>query len=143
MINATVKYIVSQAALEMGTSQTPASQVFGSADQDIVQLAALLNTVADEIMLEDPYRVTLGDHVWVSDLNGDPKLYPTVDTDRVLFDSRLAINGLKYRFLQAKGYEFAEQLKDFVVRMNKLGRMTNGKVLDLDAVAWTGGDRDR
>jgi hypothetical protein len=92
----------------------------------------LLSAVADEVLLEEPYRITLGDHVWVHDASGDPKIYPTEDTDRILFDARLAINGVKYRFLQAKGLEFGEQLREFVVRMNKLAGRVNAKVLDLD-----------
>ena len=132
MKRATVKEVVSQAALEIGTTQLPVSQVFGSADQDIVQMGALLSAVADEVLLEEAYRITLGDHIWVEDRDGDPKLYPTEDTDRILFDARLAINGVKYRFLQAKGLEFAEQLRDYTVRMNKLAARINGKVLDLD-----------
>lgn len=132
MLLATVKDVVNQAAFEIGTTQVAISQVFGSADQDIVQMGALLSAVADEVLLEEPYRITLGDHVWVTDLDGNPKLYPSVDTDRILFDSRLAIDGLKYRFLQAKGLEFAEQLRDYTVRLNKLASSVNSKVLDLD-----------
>lgn len=126
--------IVYQASLEIGITQVKSpSQVFGSNDQDIVQMGALLNAVADEVLLEEPYRYTLGDQTWVVDKDGNPKLFPTVDTDLVLFDSRLAINGLKYRFLQAKGLEFAEQLRDYTVRMNKLAAFANARVLDLDA----------
>jgi hypothetical protein len=127
-----VAQIVSQAALEIGTSQSEIKKVFDSRDQDIAQMGALLNAVADEVLLEDPYRFTLGDDVWVSDATGNPKLFPTLDSDLVLFDSRLAINGLKYRFLQAKGLEFAEQMREFVVRMNKLASRVNNRVLDLD-----------
>jgi hypothetical protein len=129
-----VKEIVYRASLEIGiTQQKAAPAVFGSDDQDIVQMGALLNAVADEVLLEDPYRVDLGDGVWVSDDQGNPKLFATTDTDLVLFDSRLAINGLKYRFLQAKGWEFGEQLKDYTIRLNKLAGRINGKVIDLDA----------
>jgi len=129
----TVGRIVYQASLEIGITQvkTP-SPVFGSNDQDVVQMGSLLNAVADEALLEEPYCYTLGDDCWVTDTAGNPKLFPTLDTDIVLFDSRLAINGLKYRFLQAKGLEFAEQLRDYTVRMNKLAARVNAKVLDLD-----------
>ena len=130
-----VAQIVSQAALEIGTTQKTTDKVFGSQDQDIVQMGALLSAVADEVLLEEPYRTTLGDHVWVMDADGDPKPFPDLDTDLVLFDSRLVINGLKYRFLQAKGYEFAEQLRDYTVRLNKLASRVNARVLDLDVDA--------
>lgn len=129
---ASVKEIVNQTALEIGTAQVPIARVFGSADQDIVQMGALLNAVADEVLLDEPYRVTLGDQVWVTDIDGNPLIYPTQDSDLVLFDSRLAIDGLKYRFLKAKGLEFAEELRDFTVRLNKIAGRVNGKVLDLD-----------
>lgn len=127
-----VKDLVSQTSLEIGITQRPVSQVFGSADQDIVQMGALINAVADEVLLEEPYKYTLGDHVWVSNSLGNPKLFPTVDSDLVLFDARLAIDGLKYRFLQAKGLEFAEQLREFTMRLNKLAALVNARVLDLD-----------
>jgi hypothetical protein len=51
----------------------------------------------------------------------------------VLFDARLAINGLKYLFLQAKGMEFAAQALAFTIRLNKLAGRVNARVLDLDA----------
>jgi hypothetical protein len=127
----TVKQIVNQAALECGTTQVGVSTVFGSADQDVVQMGALLSAVADELLLDEPYKHLLGDHVWVTDENGDPLIYPSQDTDIVLIDQRLMIDGLKYRFLQAKGLEFAEQLRDFTSRANKLaGR--GAQILDLD-----------
>lgn len=127
-----VKDLVSHASLEIGITQRPVSEVYSSNDQDILQMAALLNAVADEVLLDEHYRVALGDGVWVTDSNGDPKLFPTADTDLVLFDSRLAIDGIKYRFLQAKGLEFGEQLRDYTNRMNKLAAQAIGRVLDLD-----------
>jgi hypothetical protein len=127
-----VQDIVSMASMEIGITQKPVSRVFGSDDQDIVQMGALLNAVADEVLLDEPYKYTLGDDVWVTDATGQPKLFATVDTDLVAFDARLAVNGLKYRFLQAKGLEFGEQLKDFVIRLNKLAGRVNARVLDLD-----------
>jgi hypothetical protein len=129
---ATVKEIVNQVSLEIGTAQVPIARVFGSADQDIVQMAALLNAVADEILLEEPYRTTLGDQAWAEDAAGNPLIVPTQDTDVVRFDRRLAINGVKYLFLAGKGLEFAEQLRAFTVRLNKIAGRVNGKVLDLD-----------
>ncbi len=51
--------------------------------------------------------------------------------DRIGFDARLAIDGLKYRFLQAKGLEFGEQMRDFINRLNKLASRANGRVIDL------------
>jgi hypothetical protein len=128
-----IKELVSQASMEIGITQKPVDNVFNSSDQDVVQMRSLINAVADEVLLEEPYRYTLGDHAWVTDFEGNPKLFPTLETDLVLFDARLAINGLKYRFLQAKGFEFAEQLRDFVVRMNKVAARANARVIDLDA----------
>jgi hypothetical protein len=128
----TVRQLVNQSSMEIGIIQQPVNQIFSSRDQDVVQMASLLNAVADELLLEEPYKYTLGDGVWVEDSNGDPKLFPTQDEDRILFDARLAINGIKYRFLQAKGLEFAEQLRDYTVRLNKLAASVNAKVLDLD-----------
>lgn len=133
MAKLTLNQIVSQASLEVGITLRPVSAVIGSLDQDIVQMAALINAVADELLLDEPYRTTLGDEVWVASSTGEPKPYPTQDTDIILFDGRLAIDGLKFRFLQAKGLEFGEAMRDFTSRLNKLAGKANGRVLDLDA----------
>jgi hypothetical protein len=128
-----VKDCVSQAAQELGLVTKPVASVVGTADQDISQMLALLSLVADETLLEEPYRATLGDGVWVVDQNGLPKPAPTTDSDFILFDSRLAINGLKYRFLKSKGLEYGEEMRDYTNRMNKLSGRVNGRVLDLDS----------
>jgi hypothetical protein len=124
--------IVSQAAMEIGISQSRVNTVVGSLDQDVIQMRSLLHAVADDVLLEEPYQITLGDHIWISDADGNPQDRFMLDSDLVLFDGRLAINGLKWRFLQGKGLEFGEQLRDFSTRLNKLAGMVNGRVLDLD-----------
>jgi hypothetical protein len=129
----TVLFLVSQASMEIGIAQAMLTTVVGSGDQDVIQMKALLNTVADELLLDEPYATTLGDGVWLIDRNGVPKPAATADDDRVLFDERLAIDGLKYRFLKAKGLEFGEEMRDFLGRMNKLAGIANGRVLDLNA----------
>lgn len=132
-VKLSLKQVVSQASQEIGISLRPVSSVVGSMDQDIVQMSALLAAVADEVLLDEPYRSTLGDGVWASSSTGAPRpTGPTADTDLILFDGRLAINGLKWRFLQAKGLEFGEQMRDFTNRLNKLARRVNGRVIDLD-----------
>lgn len=123
---------VSQASMEIGIVQRPVSQALGSADQDIAQMTALLTTVADEVMSEEPYRETLGDGYWLISIDGVVKAAPTADTDFILFERRLCVNGLKFRFLKAKGLEFGEELRDFTIRMNKLAVAANARVLDLD-----------
>jgi len=128
-----VKDCISQASLEIGITQKPVTSAVGSSDQDIAQMLALLDAVADEVLLEEPYRVTLGDGNWVYDADGvTPKPAITADTDLIAFDRRLAIDGLKYRFLKSKGLEFGEEMRDFLSRLNKLASRTNGRVLDLD-----------
>jgi hypothetical protein len=132
MAKLTLNQIVSQASLEIGITLRPVSAVTGSLDQDIVQMASLLQAVADEVLLDEPYKVTLGDGIWVTGPGGEPKPYPTADGDLILFDGRLAIDGLKFKFLQAKGLEFGEQMGAFVNRQNKLAGRLVGRVLDLD-----------
>jgi hypothetical protein len=128
----TILQVISDVSLELGTSQVPILQAVGSADQDIAQMTALLQNVADELLLDPPYCDALGDGNWLY----DPgllirKARPTQDTDVVLFDPRLAVSGLKYRFLKAKGLEYGEEQRDFIARLNKLaGR--NAPVLDLN-----------
>jgi hypothetical protein len=124
--------IVSYCSMELGMSQAPIATVTGSLDQDISQMMALLSSVADEVMLEEPYRTLLGDDIWVTDVNGNPKDSATTDTDVILFDRRLAVDGLKYVFLQAKGLEFGEQLRSFINRMNRLAVRSAAIVVDLD-----------
>jgi hypothetical protein len=122
---------VSDASLEIGIVQRPVTNVVGTADQDIAQMAALLQNVADELLVDPPYRDQLGDGNWVIDAGGTVrKSRPTSDDDVILFDGRLTVNGLKYRFLKAKGLEYGEEQRDFIVRLNKIaGR--NAPVIDL------------
>lgn len=127
---------ITQASLEIGITQKAATTVVGSNDQDITQMLALLDVVADECLLEEPYKTTLGDGIWVFDSQtGDPKEAITSDADLIGFDRRLTIDGLKYRFLKAKGLEFGEEMRDFLTRLNKLGARANSRVLDLDEAA--------
>lgn len=128
----TARDIVSDCSMELGMSQQPVSTVTGTLDQDISQMMALLSAVADEVMLEEPYKSYLGDEVWVTDKDGNPIDRPTTDTDIILFDRRLAIDGLKYVFLQAKGLEFGEQLRSFINRLNRLATRVNAVIVDLD-----------
>jgi len=129
----TILQVVSDVSMELGTVQTPVLQALGSADQDIAQITALMQNVADELLLDPPYRDALGDGNWIYDpglLIRKARL--TQDTDIVLFDPRLAVDGLKYRFLKAKGLEYGEEQRDFLARLNKLaGR--NAPVIDLNA----------
>ena len=128
----TVVEAVSDASMEIGIVQRPVGNVVGTADQDIAQMTALLQNVADELLLDPPYRDQLGDGNWLIDAGGVvKKSRPTSDDDVILFDPRLAVNGLKYRFLKAKGLEYGEEQKDFITRLNKIaGR--NAPVLDLN-----------
>lgn len=131
----TVKDAISQASMEIGIQQKPISSAVASNDQDIAQMLALLSLVASEVMMEEPYRATLGDGVWLFSSSGSPKPKPTADDDLIGFDGRLAIDGLKYRFLKAKGLEFGEEMRDFLSRLNKLAVRANARVLDLDAAS--------
>jgi hypothetical protein len=128
----TVLDIVSRASMEIGITQRPVSSVVSSPDQDITQMRELLYAVADEVLYEEPYNSVLGDGNWLFANNAVFKDHITSDDDRVAFDGRLAINGLKWRFLKAKGLEFGEEQRDFITRMNKIAGRHNGKVLDLD-----------
>ena len=128
----TIVDAVSDASLEIGIVQRPVVNVVGTADQDIAQMAALLQNVADELLLDPPYRDQLGDGNWLIDTGGVVrKSRPTSDTDIILFDPRLAVSGLKYRFLKAKGLEYGEEQRDFIVRLNKIAAR-NAPVLDLN-----------
>ena len=129
---ATIVDAISDASLEIGIVQRPVTNVVGTADQDIAQMTALMQNVADELLLDPPYRDLLGDGNWLVDSGGVVrKSRPTEDTDIILFDPRLAVNGLKYRFLKAKGLEYGEEQRDFISRLNKIaGR--NAPVIDLN-----------
>lgn len=126
-------YLVSQASMELGISQTQITNVVASKDQDIVQMRTLIQATADEILKDEPYKRSLGDGVFIADSTGRTKKSAfTANNDLCLIDARLMINGLKFRFLKAKGLEFGEEMRDFATRMNKIARATNGRVLDLD-----------
>jgi hypothetical protein len=128
----TVRDCVNQTQFELGISQRVIPSVLASFDQDVVQMLALLSAVADEVLLEEPYKITLGDGMWLADAGGASKPSPTADSDVILFDARLAVDGLKYRFLKAKGLEFGEEMRDFTTRLNKLAGRVNTKVIDLE-----------
>lgn len=128
----TVAQAVNDAAMEIGIRQTALTQALGSKDEDTVQLVALLSAVADELMLEEPYQDLLGDGNWLLTRAGLYTNRPQADDDQILFDGRVAVNGLKYKFLQAKGLEFGEQMRDFITRLNKIAVRANNRVLDLD-----------
>jgi len=123
---------VSDASMEIGIRQTPLAQALGSADEDVVQMTALLSAVADDVLMDEHYQDMLGDGHWLVNKDGKFLTRPSSDDDRLLFDARVAVNGLKYRFLQAKGLEFGEAMRDFVVRLNKLAVRANNRVLDLN-----------
>jgi hypothetical protein len=108
------------------------STVVATADQDVAQMRGLLAAVADEVMAEEPYQTSLGDQNWLQSSTGEPLQAIASDDDVIQFDGRLAMSGLKWRFLQAKGLEFGESQRDFTVRMNKLAARANDRVLDLD-----------
>jgi len=129
---ATIVDAVSDASLEIGIVQKPVTLVIGTADQDIAQMTALLSNVADELLIDPPYRDLLGDGNWLIDAGGVVrKARPTADNDIILFDPRLTVDGLKYRFLKAKGLEYGEEQRDFISRLNKIaGR--NAPVIDLN-----------
>lgn len=123
--------VVSDAALEIGMVQQPVTIVVATTDADVAQMLALMQNVADELLLDPPYRDLLGDGHWLIDATGVRKDRPTADTDLVLFDGRLAVDGLKYRYLKAKGLEYGEEQRDFIARLNKIaGR--NAPVIDLN-----------
>jgi len=128
----TVLEIVSQAAMEIGIAQNRVSSVTSTQDQDIIQMRSLLHAVASEVLSEEPYLSSLGDQYWIEGSDGEPKSDFTADDDLVLFDGRLAIQGAKWRFLQGKGLEFGEAMRDFSGRINKLAARANARVLDLD-----------
>jgi hypothetical protein len=128
----TVKQAVNDAAKEIGIAQTDYEQVLGSRDEDVLQMASLLTAVADEILLEEPYQDLLGDGNWLLSVDGTYRNRPFADTDVLLFDGRIAIAGLKFRILQAKGLEFGEQMRDYMTRMGKIAARANNRVLDLN-----------
>jgi hypothetical protein len=122
---------ISDASKEIGIQQDALIDVVGSRDQDVLQMMALLSAVADELLMDEPYRTSLGDELWVYDQDGVPKEEITANTDLIAFDPRLAINGIKWRFKQAKGLEYAEEMRDFTNRLNKIAVRSNGRVLDI------------
>jgi hypothetical protein len=128
----TVYDAVNQAQRELGLTQFDIQSAMPSADHDIAQMTALLSAVADEVLLNEPYKETLGDGYWLRDANGSTKTAPTADTDVILFDGRMAVEGLKFRFKLAKGLEYGEELRGFADRMNRLAVRSNAKIIDLD-----------
>ena len=129
----TVAQAVSDASMEIGITQIPITIVIGTGDQDVAQMGALLSAVAGELLLDPPYRDELGDGNWLCSNDGSIfKSRPTSDDDLILFDPRLVVDGLKYRFLKAKSLEYGEEQRDFITRQNKLAAR-NAPVIDLNS----------
>ena len=129
----TLLKVVTQAAGEIGIVQRDVTTVVDSADQDIKHMQYLLNAVAMEVTEEEPYNNILADGQWIIDAEtGERKDSFDSDEDLIAFDRRLAVNGIKWRFLASKGLEFGEQQRDFINRLNKIAARVNAKVLDLD-----------
>src|SRR5262245_52404041 len=127
----TVYDVVNQAQRELGLSQTDIKSATSTGDHDIAQMTGLIVAVADEVLMNEPYKETLGnDDSWLRGANGQLKPTITLDSDVILFDGRLAISGLKFRFLKSKGLEFGEELRDFADRMNRLAARSNAKIID-------------
>lgn len=127
-----VKDAVSIASQEIGIIQRPITTAVGSLDEDIAQMTALLRAVATEVMLSAPYEERLSDGFWLRSTDGDMRNVPKADDDLILFDPRLAISGLKFRFLKAKGLEFGEEMRDFTAVQNRLASRSNSRLLDLE-----------
>jgi hypothetical protein len=119
--------------MELGIAQAPISNVVNSQDQDVIQMRSLLYAVADELLLDEPYKTSLGDGAWLASNGnqGAPTDVIASDADLIQFDGRLTVVGLKWRFLKAKSLEFGEDLRDFTSRLNKIAARMNGEVLDL------------
>ena len=99
----TILQVVSDVSLELGTTQLPVTQAVGSSDQDVAQMVALMANVADELLLDPPYRDALGDGNWIYDTgNLVRKSRLTQDTDVVLFDQRLAVDGYRRTFCPSR-----------------------------------------
>ena len=123
---------INQASKEIGISRGLQSAV-QSLDQNIIQMVALMNVVAGECLKSEPYRTTIGDGVWIIDaVAHTPKYAATQDSDLIVIDDRIMIDGLKYRFLKAKGFEYGEELRDFLEGLNKAAAAANAELVDLD-----------
>jgi len=124
--------VVNSAERELGITQSDLQSVIGAPDHDVAQMVSLLSAVADEVLINEPYKESLGDGFWLRGVDGATKPSPTADSDVVLFDGRTAIEGLKFRFLKAKGLEYGEEMRSFADRMNRVAASTNARILDLD-----------
>lgn len=124
--------IVSKAAMEIGITQSPITQAIGARDQDVIQMMALLSAVADDLLDEEPYSLQLGDGMWIEYPDGTRGDEFTTDGDLILFDGRLAVMGVKFRFKREKGFEYGEDMRDFLTRQQKLAHRMNAKVIDVD-----------
>ena len=119
-------------SMEIGIRQTALQQALGSQGRGRGADDRAADLRGRRLLLDEHYQDLLGDGHWLVDKNGRFLTQPAADDDRILFDSRVAIPGLKYKFLQAKGLEFGEQMRDFIIRLNKLAVRANNRVLDLD-----------
>ena len=77
---------------------------------------------------------------WILGIDGVTyKQYFTLDTDTVLLPENLLILGLRWRWLKAKGFEYAEEFRSYEWQVkNALGRDGGKPRLYMDAEVWRG-----
>lgn len=74
---------------------------------------------------------------WATDAAGVPKAVFTTDTDTCVFPDNLMIVGLKWMFMQAKGFEFDFLRQEWSALVDQaLGQDKGSRTLSLSASSW-------
>ncbi len=75
---------------------------------------------------------------WINDASGNPKAVFTLDTDTTIYEDLVFTAGLKWRYLQAKGFEYQDYQSEWaMLAKNSLARANPGRTLNLTSNGWT------
>ena len=100
--------------------------ILSSSDKDTKQFGTLVIATCQDLLSRFPWRLTIGDNPWVMSTDGNYKFKLELDTDTPLLDSRLIIEGTKWRYLNSKGYTYSEQFRFYEKRINDFAFLHHG-----------------
>lgn len=129
--------IVEDTGLEVGLV-LKTTNVIASTDRDTKQFSRLAIETCKDLLARFPWRISIGDDPWVKKDDGTFVYELSDDTDTPMFDSRIIKDGVKWRYLSAKGLTYAEPFRFYEKRINDFGYFYNGyKVVDTNENART------
>lgn len=111
----TLVNIVKDVGSELGLT-LKLTNVLSSTDNDTRQIASLVCSTAEEVMVGFPWRRMIGTDPWVVKSDGSLAKKITADNDMPLIDARVLKDGAKAAYLHAKGLTYNEEFRAYQLR---------------------------